>query len=289
MKRLNMTAILAIALCSTIMVAQDKKFNEILTRELTLETEPSVSIMIVRNVTGNITIEGYEGNSIQVEVQKTINASDNIGLEQGKKEIGLMVENSGNEYVFYPDAPNLVYKDGHLNSENCDNYHKLPYDYQLDFIIKVPSQLRVDAGTVNDGELVISNIHGDYIKALNVNGGVALNQISGQTEVHCINGKVNISYTENPSGPSTYYSLNGDIHIDYQKDLSAEIGFKSMNGEFFTDFDIARQFAKSSKETASQENSPRYKYESTAVVQIGKGAYFHNFETLNGNVVIKKI
>ncbi len=289
MKPQIMTAVLAATLYTTALVAQEKEFKETLTRQLALEGEPSGANLIVRNITGNITIEGYEGNSIQVEVYKVINARDNTRLEQGKEEIGLKVETLGNDYILYPDAPNLVYKDGHLNSADCQNYEAPPYDYRLDFSIKVPDHMKVDAGTVNDGELVISNLNGDFIRAVNVNGGVALNQISGQTEVHCINGKVNISYKENPSGPSTYYSLNGDINIDYQKDLSAEIGFKSMNGELFTDFDISRQFSKSSKEITDERNSPRYKYESIAVVQIGDGAFFHEFETLNGNVVIKKM
>jgi len=93
----------------------------------------------------------------------------------------------------------------------------------------------------------------------------------------------------NPTASSTYYSLNGDINITYQKDLSADIVFKSMNGELFTDFDIAKQFAKTTKDESGKENRIKYKYESKPVVQIGKGGIDFNFETLNGDVIIKKI
>lgn len=62
-----------------------------------------------------------------------------------------------------------------------------------------------------------------------------------------------------------------------------------MNGELFTDFNIAKQFAKTTKDESGKGNKAKFKYESRPVVQIGKGGMDFDFETLNGNVIIKKI
>ena len=59
-----------------------------------------------------------------------------------------------------------------------------------------------------------------------------------------------------------------------------------MNGELFTDFDINKQFMETNKETSGKA---KYKYEAKPVVQIGNGQVDFDFETLNGNVFIKKI
>ena len=62
-----------------------------------------------------------------------------------------------------------------------------------------------------------------------------------------------------------------------------------MNGELFTDFDVAKQYARTSKNKAHENGKIKFKYEAKPIVQIGSGGLDHNFETLNGNVIIKKI
>ncbi len=56
----------------------------------------------------------------------------------------------------------------------------------------------------------------------------------------------------------------------------------------FTDFDINKQFVKTSKNEGDGDK-PKFKFESRPVVQIGSGQVEFDFETLNGNVFIKKI
>jgi DUF4097 and DUF4098 domain-containing protein YvlB len=142
--------------------------------------------------------------------------------------------------------------------------------------------------TVNNGVIDVKNIQSKSIVAENINGGITLNNISGKTWVSCINGPVDISYAENPKEESVYHTINGDITIAYQQALSANISFKSMNGEMYTDFDINKQFTKTTK-NKGDESRPKYKFEARPVVQIGSGQVDFNIETLNGDVFIKKI
>ena len=61
-----------------------------------------------------------------------------------------------------------------------------------------------------------------------------------------------------------------------------------MHGELYTDFDVERQFTRTEKEKDAKGKS-RYKFKAQPIVQIGAGAVDFSFETLNGNVYIKKI
>ncbi len=269
--------------------AQKKEFKEVIKKELSFQSITDDNVLEVQNLNGSISVEGYDGSMVLVDVEKTIWAGNTEDLELGKKEIGIKVLQEGNKLIVYPDIPNMHYKDGRFTNIDCNGWEERPYDHTLNFKVRMPKNSKLKVGAINNGEVLVKNTRGSFIEANNINGGIDLQDITGTTKVHCINGEVNISYAVNPSEPSTYYSLNGDINITYQSNLSADIAFKSMNGELFTDFDIAKQFARTSKDEGGKGSKAKFKFESKPVVQIGNGGLDFDFETLNGNVMIKKI
>lgn len=269
-------------------VAQKKEFKEQIKKEATFDLTSNDKLLVVKNIYGSIKVEGYDGNKVLIEVEKSIWARRAEDLELGKTELKVKVKEEGDRIVIRPDAPYLRFDDGKLGFTWCNNEYEEPaYDHHLNFNLKIPKNIKVVVSTINDGEVLIENTRGSFLKAHNINGGIELKNVTGKTEVHAINGEVRVAYAKNPTEPSSYYSLNGDINISYQAGLSADIGFKSMNGELFTDFDIARQYTKTSKNEG--ESKGKYKFEARPMVQIGKGGLSHNFETLNGNVIITKI
>ncbi len=288
MKKTIMCIVLGAFLGVQVARAQKKEFNETINKELTFQSESKDRMLEVQNLNGSISVEGYDGQVVVLEVEKTIKASSSADLELGKKEIGIKVLQQENKLIVYPQVPNMHYKEGRFTNINCDRWEESPYDHTLNITVKMPKNSKLKVGAINNGEIVVQNTRGSYIEANNINGGIDLSNITGQTKVHCINGEVSISYANNPTMASTYYSLNGDITITYKKDLSADVAFKSMNGELFTDFDIVQQFAKTTKDESGKKNT-KYRYESKPVVQIGKGGLSFEFETLNGDVIIKKI
>ncbi len=268
--------------------AQRKEFNEVIKKELSYEDSGDDKMLEVQNLSGSIAVEGYDGATVLVTVEKIISASNSTNLELGKNEIDIKVINQGNKIIVYPGIPNMHYKDGRFTNIDCNRWEERPYEHTLNIKVKMPKTNKLKVGAINNGEIVVKNTRGSYIEANNINGGIELSNITGQTKVHCINGEVGISYANNPTLASTYYSLNGDINITYKKGLSADVAFKSMNGELFTDFDVVKQFARTTKDESGKKNT-KYRYESKPVVQIGKGGLSFDFETLNGDVIIKKI
>lgn len=267
---------------------QKEEFNEVIKKELSYESRGNDIMLEVQNLNGSIYVEGYDGQVVLLEVEKSIRARSTEDLELGKNEIGINVLKEGGKLIVYPQVPNMHYKDGRFTNIDCNRWEESPYDHTLNIKVKMPKNSKLKVGAINNGEVVVRNTRGNYIEANNINGGIELSNITGQTKVHCINGEVGISYADNPTLASTYYSLNGDINITYKKGLSADVAFKSMNGELFTDFDIVKHFAKTIKDESGKKNT-KYRYESKPVVQIGKGGLSFDFETLNGDVIIKKI
>ncbi len=282
------TTVLILLLCG-VTQAQKKEFEEVIKKELSFQTNSSDNMLNIHNIFGSITVEGYDGSTVKLEVIKQISAANEEDLTQGKKEIGLKILKEGRNLIVYPDAPFVSYKDGRLKYNWCNDEDSPAYDHKLEFKVKMPRNSGLKVSTVNDGEIEVKNTRGNYVKANNINGGIALKNITGKTEVHAINGEVSISYASNPKETSSYYSLNGDINITYQKNLSAAISFTSMNGELYTDFKVAKQYAKTSKNSSGKGQQVKYKYESKPIVEIGNGGVDFDFETLNGDVIIKKI
>lgn len=275
----------ALVLPST--VAQKKVFKETIKKEIAFENTTEASTMILKNIFGSIAVEGYDGDMIILEVDKKIMADNQLDLELGKEELQLKAEVDGNRVVIHPDAPYINFVNEEMGFNWCKDYEEPKYKHKMDFRVKVPRNLQLVVGTINEGEVLVQNTRGTYLKVSNINGGIELNDVKGETHLNCINGDVTITYVDNPPKDSRYYSLNGDINVSYQNGLSANVSFKTMNGELYTDFDVERQFVKTSK--TNDVEKAKFKYESTPTMQIGGGDVALDFETLNGNVFIKKI
>ena len=286
MKQLIFTACLFLGVGALGARAQQKEFKETIRKEIPLANSVE-STLVVRNVFGSVEVEGYQGNQVIVEVERTIMAKSTEDLELGKGELQLEIVQEPKRIIFHPDAPYINFDKDRLSYNWCNN-NDIPYEHRLNFKLKVPSSVTINVSTINDGEIVVKNTKGDHVVAANINGGITLTNIMGKTYADCINGPVTISYAENPKDASRYHALNGDINISYQKSLSANISFKSMNGDLYTDFDISKQFVKTDKDKGNRDK-PKYKFEATPVVQIGSGQVDFDFETMNGNVFIKKI
>lgn len=267
--------------------AQQKEFREVIQKEIPMANNVENTV-VVKNVFGSVEVEGYQGDAIIVKVERIITAKNTQDLELGKAELQLNIIQEPKRTIFHPDAPYINFDKDRLNYNWCNNNNDIPYEHRLNFTLKVPNSVTIHVGTINDGEVVVKNTKGNLIEAENINGGITLTNIMGKTYVDCINGPVNISYAENPNDASRYHALNGDINISYQKSLSANITFKSMNGDLYTDFDINKEFVRTDRQKGNRDK-PKYKFEATPVVQIGSGQVDFDFETLNGNVFIKKI
>ena len=275
--------------------------TEKITKEFSFEKKSDQNALIIANVNGNIKVESYAGDKIQVEVTKSIHAKTQERLEKGKTDIQLGVIDLADTIILYVDGlctqfgknNNNYRSKKHSNAErkwsyswmnNCQECHE-SYDYKMDFSVKVPSSLNLRVSTINNGDIIVENVKG-IISANNINGSIRLNNLTREAEAHTINGDVDIEYAQNPQRDCRFYSLNGDINAWFQKGLAASMSFESFNGSFYTNIDRLETLP-AVVEKNDESKGVKYKVNNNHY-KIGAGGAYLDFETFNGNVYLKE-
>ena len=276
-------------------LANGQSGTEQISRELAFEKNRSQNVLLIANINGSITVEGYSGNTVLVEVEKIINGKTQERLEAGLKEISLGVIDKADTILLYvrgicPPSGNTTRGRGlHLNNwgynRNACNPDEAGYNFRMNFTVRVPQGTNLTASTINEGEISISKVSGS-VRARNVNGGIELTDLSSSTWAHTVNGDVNISYAKNPDAACSFYTLNGDINADFISGLSSTVSFKSYNGNLFTNLDELVSLPIDVHEQQT-EKGKKYNVDGNRY-QVGNGGALLDFETFNGNVYLRE-
>lgn len=245
--------------------------------------------LYIHNIHGNVTVEGYDGNDVQISYDKEIEADTQRDLERAKEEVEFVVEEDGSRIFIYLDAPFIHVKKGdHGISYNINNWDD-DYNFVFDITVRVPRNANLDVSTINGGRVLVENTRGKWLDASNVNGRVELINVTGITDANTVNGDITASYSASPNENSSYQTINGTIEVLYPDNLSADITFKSMHGDLYTDFeDIQRLEARVESEEDRERGKTTYRIDKFAPIRIGDGGPQFSFEVLNGDVYVKR-
>jgi DUF4097 and DUF4098 domain-containing protein YvlB len=272
--------------------------TEKINKEFAFEKKNDANAFMIANINGDIKVQAYEGDKILVEVTKTIHAKTDERLEKGKAEVQLGIVDLADTIMLYVSTPchqferstprsrhsHLGTKWGYSWDQQGRSCHE-SYHYTLDFVVKIPSSVNVLVSTINDGDINVENVKG-AVTAHNINGSIRLQNLSREAEAHTINGNVDVEYVQNPKRDCRFYSLNGDINALFQKGLAASMSFESFNGSLYTN--IARlEHLPVHVERKQNKEGMKYKVNNNRY-QIGTGGALLDFETFNGDVIIKE-
>ncbi|MFN8354430.1 MAG: hypothetical protein U0Y10_08295 [Spirosomataceae bacterium] len=267
--------------------AQTDKFNEHIHKEFSLQKGANASTLAIYNIDGLIKVEGYSGDKVIIDVDKTISAKTAGALEKGKQEFKFEIDQDADTIMAYIAQP--YDSRPHQRWQENNHHRRIEYRYRLDFTVKVPYNLNVSVSTVNDGDITVSDISGK-LNVHNVNGAITLKNVKNDTKARTVNGNVNASYTALPPNQSDFYTLNGNLNINYPSNLSADCEFKSFQGEFYTDFQNVETLpTRVIKQQEKNEHKTTYKLSTETAIRIGDGGRVFRFETFNGNIYLKKL
>jgi hypothetical protein len=272
-------------LCAARPAANAQEFKEHIKKEFPIQ-KAAGTVLAIYDLEGSINVEGYAGDKVVLEIDKVISAKTSEQLETGKKEFKLEFEQKSDSIIVYIAEPYDTRP--HSDRQRYNNDRHIEYRCQLQFTVKVPYDMSLDIRTVNNGSLTIQNVNGS-LKAHNVNGGIAIKNAKGATEARTINGGVTVNYLSIPMDSSSYYTLNGTLEVTYPAALSANIQFKSMNGAFYTDFENTEPlplFVVKNVENAGK--GTMYRLDVARRIKFGNGGTVLKFETMNGNIYVKK-
>jgi len=234
--------------------------------------------VIVDNVNGSIHVTGYAGGEVRLVAHKDLHADTPEAAEEARREVKLDMTQDGNTVRLYVDGP-FRCRDGGVHFD-----HRREYEVKYDFELQVPRDTAVDLKTINDGEIRIENVAGDY-KVDNINGGIEMTEVSGSGKVYALNGKVRVLFHDNPRAKSSFGSLNGEVRVTFQPDLSADLRFKTFNGGVYTDFPVSYMPAPAA---AAERRDGKFIYKSNdwSAVRVAHGGPELSFDAFNGNIRI---
>ncbi len=242
---------------------------------------------IIKNIHGSVTIEGYDGDTIELTVNEAISGSPSE-TKQARQELEYKMERRGNLIFAYLDAPFITvnFEDGKINY--CINRQDDDYQFTHDVTVRVPRGILLEGSTINKGTLSITGNFRE-VDAGNVNGDVSLEHMTSKTKANTVNGDITITYDEVPGQDSEYHTVNGTIEVYMPDDLSADVYFKSLHGDLYTDFDnVTRLTPQVNRETDSHGSVITYRLDKFSPLRIGNGGTKLRFRVLNGDVYIRK-
>ncbi|MDF1550592.1 MAG: hypothetical protein P1P88_22415 [Bacteroidales bacterium] len=274
--------LLAWLVISCQLIAQEHTDKQ--TKKLKFAT--SNKVFILKNIFGEIKIEGSSDSNGELFVEQKITADSEVDYELAKKELELKIEYFGDTVLVYVSSPDMeLRRKGSKIEYQMDHWDK-GYQFQYNFTAQVPRNAQVIASTVNDGDIIINGIEGD-LKANNVNGSIQIKNAMKSVLAVTVNGEINVEFSNDPEKDCEFKTINGNIKVLCSKNLSADVTYKSMNGDFYSNYELASIAAENVKEKKKKGSSTYYKLGNKPQFRIGSGKVKMSFETLNGDMIIK--
>lgn len=268
-----------------------QKNSEVIKKSLKVENDNSEFWFCLCNINGSVEVEAYEGSTIELELNKQVSARNNSDVKEGMENLKVIVS-QGKDY-----AKVIMQSPDHVIEEKNDpldcgwswngNRRGVDYQYRFDYKIRVPKGISLKISTVNNGDIDIRNAGGN-IYANNVNGDVALDGIRGNTKAHTVNGVIEVSYDEMPDEFGSFKTVNGNIVLRTPEKSSATYNFQTQWGKVFSDIDFDAKLSPKMVKTSGRSGETKYKISNSNGYQVGEGGPSMEFETLNGDIRLKK-
>src|SRR3569833_2293312 len=226
-------------------------------------------------VDGSITVVGYEGKDIIIDVKDKERGEKRQHTRDGMHSLstGRRADIQANE------NNNSVTVEGEAGKTT-------------NLMLKVPQgDATLKLQTVNDGDIVVSNINGD-LELTNTNGGIKATGISGSVVANTVNGNVIVTFKSiNPKAAMAFTTLNSNVNVTFPPKQKAKVKLNSDRGDIYSDFDVV---ADEHKPTVSNKSTPKGKMYSLKIEdwvygKINGGGPQLMMKNMNGNLYIRKI
>jgi hypothetical protein len=236
----------------------------------------------VDNLSGSIRVVGYEGREVEVTVEERVRAESKEKIAQARREVKLDISQQDNTVRLYVDGPfRCKCADGSISFRGWRHYG---YQVSYEFQIKAPRDAGIFLKTVNEGEIKVEGVWGDY-ELENINGGIELLEASGSGRAYALNGRLKVVFRKNPQGESMFGSLNGPVDLLFQPDLSADLRIKTFSGKVYSDFPVT---ALPVRPAAGERRDGKFVYKADRFsgVRVGNGGPEITLDGFNGDIRI---
>lgn len=239
-------------------------------------------------ISGSIKVEGYNGKEVIVTaraikkqdervVRRKIRVDVNNHDDEDKTDLTGLKKISSNGFKL-----EIEEKNNHVDI-STDQFNK-----KIDIEIKVPKNFSLELGTVNHGDIYVSNVEGSH-EMSNVNGDIEMYAISGSVVASTVNGKIVVVFDKvSPNTPMAFAGMNDNIDLTLPPATKATLKMDSRMGEIYTDFDA--ELVKSGPEVKKSTNKGVYKVSvsQTVTAKLNGGGPEIKFKNFNGDIIVRK-
>jgi len=257
------------ALFSTQLRAQSDK-GEQLTVPLSEPGKPyKLNVDLVQ---GSITVMGYEGKEVIIEVKGGEERS-----RQNRESNGMRRLDAG------------ASADVHAEEKNNKVTVSADMPHRVNLTIKVPQNgATLNLSTVNGGNLMVSNVSGE-MEVSNTNGAIKMDGVSGSVVANTVNGNISVSFKSiDTKAAMAFTTLNGNVNVTFPANLKASVKLKTDHGNIYTDFDVVSDARKPEVSRTSKDGMYNLKIDDWVYGKIDGGGPELMMKTMNGNIYIHK-
>ena len=219
----------------------------------------------VNNINGSVIVE--QGTGSQVEITATKRARrgdpDDVRIEVVRAGAG-----DGDVVVcaLWSDRATCNER-GSNNSYNSDEHDDHRGDVSVEFRVKLPAGVRINANTVN-GRVRVDGATSEVV-VNTVNGGIDATSSAGPVRASSVNGSIEVRMTQLGTGNLEYATVNGSMRIHLPANLNADVELSTVNGSLESDFPMTVQGRMDRRNMRAR---------------IGNGGPRLSFRTVNGSV-----
>jgi hypothetical protein len=267
---------------ATLIAATPAAADLVETRELDESLSVSTRdplVVIVKNIFGPIRVTAHNRDRVEMHATETIRGDLQADIERARAEVALETEQ---------EAGRVAFRVRHRGSDAaCDCGPRFDdYRVEYDIELRVPREAALELATVNDGDVDVEGVAGDFILR-NVNGAVRLTNASGSGSVTTVNGEIEVTFERAPTQPTSFKTVNGELDVTFPDSLAADLAFATMNGEVFTDFDVAT-IASAPTQSSTRRGAFAVRISRDSTFRVGGGGPRHSFNTLNGDIYVRR-
>ena len=238
------------------------------------------------NVNGPVSVEPSNDNQVHVRAEKQV-------IRGSATDVAFQVIETGGDVRICALWRNDVCDDDGLHTHRGntgDDDRGERRNIKVKFTVKIPSGVRLSAGTVN-GEMRIRDVTSD-VHASTVNGLVEVRNVGGEVNANTVNGPIEVTTRSGPVNANTvngdidvsmsslardgamrFKTVNGSVTVETPAGLDANVSMETMHGSISSDWPVQ----------LSGKFGPRH-----AEGTIGRGGRTIRMTTINGSVELRK-
>jgi len=206
----------------------------------------------IGNVSGDVTVTGYDGDAVIVKGYKEGADRDRLDFEDLSSEGRVEVR------AHYP--------------KRCD------CEASIRFEVQVPRAVKYDFDRISSvsGNVKVSQVSG-RVHATSVSGEVTVQGVSGSVTAKSVSGdvEVDINRLDGASEDMKFSSVSGNVSVRMPSEIDADVDMSSLSGGIHTDFPI---------EVTKERFGPR----TSARGKLGNGSRRLQLSSVSGSLSLRR-